>query len=198
MSALSPSWLASLTRMIPPGTPIQRGGLMQECNDAAFADYARPRELPDGTLGWPIRLPRGDDCFASALSTCLQIDIADVPDPRIDERLAAGESADDIERDMSSTLERWLTRRGLQMSVHRKVPVALPRWIGVVVIAGAFRSHCLCMHYGDVLFDPLVAASEDGRIDGRAVRQFGAKDVKIGLSFDVADTASKPGHKHKE
>jgi hypothetical protein len=53
--------------------------------------------LRDGTLGYLARAGPEDGCFASALATCLQVPIGDVPDPRLDERLAAGESPEAID-----------------------------------------------------------------------------------------------------
>ena len=53
-------------------------------------NLARTKRLADGTIGYFTRPPRQDDCFAAALATVLRVPIAEVPDPRIDERLARG------------------------------------------------------------------------------------------------------------
>jgi hypothetical protein len=79
------------------------------------------KTLADGSIGYAARprwlggrwFPREDDCFASALATVLQVPIDELPDPRIDERLAAGESAGEIaRRRQSSAAGSWSTGCG--------------------------------------------------------------------------------------
>jgi len=134
-----------------------------------------PKVLADGSLGYFVRTGREDDCFAAAIATVLQVPIGQVPDPRIDERLAAGEAAAEIDRSAQRELARWLTRRGLRMAVHRSVPASRRRWIGVVPMPGDFMNHCLVMSRETVLFDPATAAE--------GVRIFGLEDVRQALSF---------------
>jgi hypothetical protein len=142
------------------------------------ANARRTKRLKDGTVGYCVRAPRADDCFAAALATVLQVPIAEVPDPQLDERLAAGETADEIDRDARAELEAWLADRDLRLIVHRKVPLATcRRWIGVVPMPGAFNDHCLVMDRGRVIFDPTL------EVDARPARLFGPHHVKSGFSF---------------
>src|SRR5437762_1844887 len=96
---------------------------------------ARRTRLTDGTTGYHVRNGRRDDCLAAALATCLQVPIEEVPDPRIGERLDAGEAPEDIDRSAWRELRRWLAERGLQMCSHRTVPANRHRWIGIVAFA---------------------------------------------------------------
>lgn len=59
---------------------------------------AKPVRLRDGTLGYRVGFPRDDDCFAAAVATTLQVPLDQVPDVRIDERLRAGESPENVKR----------------------------------------------------------------------------------------------------
>jgi hypothetical protein len=152
---------------------------------------APPAELADGTLGYYVRWPRLDDCQAAALATALEVPIADVPDPRIDERLATGESADDIDRSAMAELDRWLAGRGLRMAIHCKEQPLSQRWIGICAMSGAFQSHCLVMSGNEVLFDPARVPLEGGAVASAAwvgtktgrLRQWGFEDISYGLSF---------------
>jgi hypothetical protein len=149
------------------------------------AQSGMPREdnrsvttLRDGTVGYFSRRP--DDCFASALSTCLQIDITDVPDAHIDDRLAAGETPEAINQSMWAEIMEWLKDRSLRMITHAEPPTECLRWIGVIEIPGHFNSHCLVMARDEHIFDPSTVA----RADGRQVRLFGPERVTLGLSFE--------------
>jgi hypothetical protein len=144
----------------------------------------RPRRLEDGTLGYFVRWPRGDDCQAAAVATVLQVPIGEVPDPRIDERLAAGEVVGEIDRSAQDQLGQWLARRGLRIVVHRKVPAARRRWIGVIALPGPFQNHCLVMDRSDFLFDP--ARLPDHALPGMGrLRRWGIRDISYGLSFQA-------------
>jgi hypothetical protein len=203
----SPSWLTSIARLRPPaGRPTEQssgltGSALRaaiEAYDAgmraAFDQHSQPKLLQDGTTGWPARVPREDDCFNSAIATTLQVPIARLPDPRIDQRLQAGETPEDVNRLVWSQLDQWLTDRGLRIVVHRKMPVARRRWIGIVPMPGFFRDHCLVMAHDRVIFDPIWHATEDGTIDGRRLRKFSAEEVTVGLSF--ARNSARDGAKH--
>ena len=137
--------------------------------------------LRDGTAGCYERGRRTDDCFAAALATCLEVPIGEVPDPRIDERLQAGEDAETIARTMWQELAEWLAARGLVMNVHATPPVELPRWIGIVRFEGHFNDHTLVMSRDEVLFDPV-----DRSRHSRRVRTFSVADVSGGFSFEPA------------
>jgi hypothetical protein len=149
---------------------------------SVFADFSKPVRLRDGSLGYPVRAPRSDDCFAAAIATCLQVPIEQVPDPRLDERLTAGDAVDEINRAAEQELMTWLANRGVRRLLHRTVPVARKRWIGVVPMPGTFNDHCLVMSGGEILFDP-VDPRRSGELDGRRLRAFQAGDVKYGFSF---------------
>lgn len=139
--------------------------------------------LADGTLGYYVRWPRKDDCFAAAIATCLQVPIEEVPDPRLDERVAAGEPVVEIDDSVWDDLYAWLDIRGLRMILHHKVPAARRRWIGVIPIPGAFMSHCLVMTRREVLFDPArIPPLSLAAISWR----FRARDIRYGLSFQTA------------
>lgn len=140
-----------------------------------------PREEPlvDGTVGYFVRAPRTDDCFAAAVATALQVPIDEVPDPRIDERLAAGAAPDEIDRSAQEEMKRWLWARGLRMVGHRKLPTGLRRWIGIVQMPGAFNSHSLVMSRHEILFDPTLFHWPDMP----PVQQCGFEQVTSGLSF---------------
>ena len=142
--------------------------------------------LPDGTIGYYERGMRSDDCFAACLATCLQVPIEDVPDPRIDERLQAGESPEDVDRSACEELGRWLTARGLCMVTHRP-PVASPRWIGVIEFVGAFNDHTVVMAGDTILFDPV-----DRSRYSRPVRTYTVEDVSGGFTFEQLDSTSRP------
>jgi len=115
----------------------------------------RTVDLPDGTVGWYVRLPRSDDCWAAAVATCLQVPIEDVPDPEVDARLRAGEDPGEIDRSAWEEFSKWLAERELRMVAHKSVPVARRRWVGIVPHAGAFNDHTLVMSGSELLFDPM-------------------------------------------
>jgi hypothetical protein len=129
-------------------------------------------------ISW--RWPRGDDCWAAAVATCLQVPIDEVPDPRIDARLAQGATPAEIDTSAQQEMKRWLKSRGLRMVFHREVPPDLPRWLGVVPLAGEFNSHSMVMSHDKVLFDPV-----DEEAHERPVRTFPPDAVAWGVSFGV-------------
>jgi hypothetical protein len=153
------------------------------------------QRLRDGTLGWHIRAPRTDDCFAPALASVLQVPLGEVPDPRIDERLAAGESAEAIEVSAKRELAWWLAARGLEMVFHAVPPVGSARWLGVVAFERAFCSHALVMCGPRIIWDPiedwrrrtLIATGGLGPVglvaQRRGVRSFEAREVTCGYTF---------------
>ena len=112
-------------------------------------------DLRDGTVGYLVRHPRRDDCWAAAVATTLEIPIDQVPDSRLHERRRAGESVEAINCSVRQEFERWLTGRGLRMVTHRKVPAARARWIGIVPGRGmGWSDHSMVMSWGAILFDP--------------------------------------------
>ncbi len=140
-------------------------------------DLPATKHLSDGTVGYYARAPRMDDCFCAALASCLQVPIGEVPDPRLDERLRAGDAPEVIDADADRELAVWLAERGLRM-VEQPVSTAMSwsRWIGIVPLPGWFNSHTLLMGLSRVLFDPTAEI-------GGGVRVFGARDVRYGYCF---------------
>ena len=143
----------------------------------ALVPFPRSTRLRDGSVGFYGRLPRTDDCQAAALATVLQVPIEEIPDPNVDERLLAGEDPAEIHRSAYAELEAWLERRRLRAVLHRKVPAARSRWLGVVPLGGWFENHCLVMVRGEVLHDPVLDFPPG------VVRQFRASEVRWGYSF---------------
>lgn len=79
---------------------------------------------------------RGDTCFEAAVATAIQVPIQRVPDLRLDQRVADGDSYDEINRTSWEVIETWLADEGLTLRFHDRVPVALLRWVGVGCLAG--------------------------------------------------------------
>jgi hypothetical protein len=86
-------------------------------------------QLDDGEIAYGMERP--DDCLRPCMATVLQVAIDGVLDPRLDDRLAAGEPVDAIGRESWAMLEQWLAGRGRRLVVHESVPVDRARWIGV-------------------------------------------------------------------
>ena len=133
------------------------------------------KSLADGTTGWLVRFPRGDDCWTACVASCLQIPIAEVYDSRIDKRLRRGETPDAILQTVTAEFEEWLTGRGYRMVTHRNPPAA-GRWIGVIEM-GFGRDHCLLMAGDQVLLDPTADL-------GIPVRIFGLDALNYGVTFE--------------
>lgn len=138
--------------------------------------------LPDGTTGYYERAMRTDDCFAACLATCLQVPIEEVPDPRLDERLQAGEDGHEIGHSAWRRLAEWLDERRLRMLVHETPPWKHARWIGVIGFPGHFNDHCVVMSKHEVLFDPV-----DKTRHSRPVRAYAAEDISRGFTFEPFD-----------
>jgi hypothetical protein len=174
-----------------------------------FAGRLRPdvggERLWDGSFGWFVVPPRTDSCVQAAFATCLEVAFADVPDPRLDERVAAGEDVAEIDRSAAREMGAWLAARGLRMVVHRPPPVHLPRWIGIVELPGVHQNHCLVFARDRLLSDPsvdwfraqerfvrppMLAGFGDAvgdLVDPPQVRVWGLQDVSYGLSFEKND-----------
>lgn len=132
--------------------------------------------LADGTVGY--HQTRTDDCWRAAVATCIQIPIGKLPDARIDEHLAAGESVKAVDRAAWTQMTRWLDRRGWSLIEHPEPPTYLERWIGIVPVAQPLMSHCLIMRGDRILFDPAVAPG---------VRTFYPLEVAYGFSFQAKE-----------
>lgn len=156
--------------------------------------------LGENEVGYCMDPERTDDCLRPAVATALQVPVEQVPDPRLDQRLARGDDPEEIGRDTWVRLMEWLDRRGLQLSIHRDVPVARERWIGVcpggvptenqVALArlmgfqfrgNPFADHCLVMSHDEILFDPAISLRLPRGVRTRAWRP---SQVAYGLTFD--------------
>jgi hypothetical protein len=152
-------------------------------------------QLGDGGIGYCSA--RADDCLRPAVATVLQTPIEQVPDPRLDERLAAGDHFDVISAESWSTLLDWLADRGLRLVVHEPAhAVALERWIGAIVdpIWAAlqelgverdddslfFDDHAVVCRYAEVVHDPAVGLQPPA---GQQLRRYSLSDITYGLSF---------------
>jgi hypothetical protein len=112
---------------------------------------AIPIVLADGRTAW--RQEREDDCLRPCIATIMQVPIWAVPDPRIDERLAAGHDPDAIAREARAALDAFLAGHDLRAVWHRDVPLE-GDWIGVSPGAGRFADHTVLMRGEAIVFDP--------------------------------------------
>lgn len=127
---------------------------------------------------------RGDDCFPAAVATALQVPIEQVPDLRIDARIAAGEDPVTVSRSSWLRIDRWARELGFVLTIHDEVPVARDRWVGVCPDpAGSWMlgDHCLVMSRERLLFDPSVSVVQP---PGRTLVRFGPEQVAYGISFE--------------
>jgi hypothetical protein len=130
-------------------------------------------DLRDGSIGYSMA--RLDDCWSASVATCLQVPLREVPDLRIDQRLARGETVEQVDRSSWDQMLGWLDGRGLKLIRHGRPATHLERWIGVVPHPDAFKAHNLVMAYDRVLFDPAVKPG---------VRTFYALEVQYGYSIE--------------
>jgi hypothetical protein len=132
-------------------------------------------DLRDGTLGYSMR--RADDCFQACIATCLQVPSPNVPDVRLDAKLAAGKDPEEIGRFAWGTMIQWSARRGLTVVIHPRPPTSERRWIGVVPDRGTFNGHCLVMCKSEVLHNPMtVTPGDPGPHD--------PGDIDFGITFE--------------
>ena len=165
--------------------------------EALGVKFERPAtvKLRDGTVGWCVRPGRRDDCFASALATCLQVPIDQCPDPEIDRRLTAGETIEAIDASAWQQLNDWLYRRGILMTYHTTPPAHRRRYVGVIAAPGAFEDHTVVCDRREILFDPAIwqqVADGDPVPDAR-VCEWTFEDIAFGFSFRSTD---KPKGRH--
>jgi hypothetical protein len=138
----------------------------------------QPVQLPDGSVGYRSEGGRPDDCFRAALATVLQVKPENIPDSRIDERLAEGYTPEHITETAWRDFHEWLGYAGIEMLVHRELPEHLPRWLGIVHQPGDFQDHCLAMNAWELLWDPTDLTPEGPPF---TVRRWARIDV--GISF---------------
>ena len=129
-------------------------------------------QLSDGTVGYHMN--RVDDCQQAALATLLQVPLSEVPDARIDARIAAGESVEHVDKTAWTQMLKWLAGRGLKLIRHGRPPTHLPRWLGIVPNPAPFQGHTLVMAGPQILFDPAVKPG---------IRTFFACEVQFGYSI---------------
>jgi hypothetical protein len=142
------------------------------------------KTLPEGSTGWFVAPGRSDDCLRPCISTVLQVPPELVPDPNLDARLAAGESAEEIDASAHDELCRFLDARGLRLVVHAQVPARRRRWIGVIARPGLWTSHCVVMSYAELVFDPVMSVDGLLGLEGQ-LRPWSPEDVTYGLSFQA-------------
>lgn len=128
---------------LPPGAGAEMTREMTRLARERRSESPHTKRLSDGSTGYFMR--RHDDCWQAAVATVLQVPMRELPDSRIDERLRAGESAEEITRSADEEMERWLADHSLRATVHTDVPLDEDRWLGYVPVLGAFQSHCLVM-----------------------------------------------------
>ena len=150
--------------------------------------------LPDGTIGY---YPRDSfDCWSACCATVLQVPIWELPELGIRKQLGAGETPpEEINASALRTIKRWLAGCGLRVVFHKELPFEAERWIGVVPVVGAFRSHGLVMTEAAILFDPPAAADEICERTQpkryprgvRRVRRFWLDQIRCGFTFEPVD-----------
>jgi hypothetical protein len=124
-----------------------------------------------------------DNCLAAAIATVTQIPIAQVPELKVDKRLAQGEDPEDVSRTSWERIATWASKRGLRPLFHEQVPVPLRRWIGVVVVqddCDPYGDHCLVMCHDRIIFEPSCTVRPG---PGFEVKRFRPDDITYGLSF---------------
>jgi hypothetical protein len=155
---------------------------------------------PGDEVGYAMDPYLGDDCFACAIATCVQVDVEQVPDLKLNARLKRGEDYAEVNRSSWERIARWAEGRGWQLTPHEQVPADRERWIGLVVSHSrksvvldssgrlithdddkGFNNHCLNMSYDRMIFDPGCSFTppSDMRLMGYSPGQ-----ISYGISFD--------------
>lgn len=142
--------------------------------------------LPGDEIGYGMNPYRGDDCLLAAIATATQIPIEEVPDPRLHDRLDAGEEQDEINRTTWSLIEDWAASRELALKFWTDLPAPRERWIGISGCEAAedgdpFNDHCLVMCHDRVLFNPIVSVMP---LPGTELLHNTPGSLKYGISFE--------------
>jgi hypothetical protein len=153
-------------------------------------------------------MDRVDDCMRAAIATVLQV--PDVPDPRLHERLRAGDDPKAIDAASWAIFAEWLDGRGLGFAFHAKPPVDRERWIAIVepptgaalaaandlvatadglrrapagirTLANPFDDHCVVMRLGEILHDPAVGLEAP---PGMRLHRAQVADIRYGITID--------------
>lgn len=188
-------------RVVPARSEVTRPGALGPLHRL----HLRQRStvpLPEGDLGYVMVRP--DDCLRAAIATAIQVPSREIPDPRLDQRVRAGEDPETVSQDAWDRITRWLAGRGLKPTFHTHVP-GRRRWIAVCrgqsdEEADAFRArwdvpaddlvpfqdHCIVMSYGHILFDPACGIPTE---PGMRLRRWDSSDLMYGITFDRKDQA---------
>lgn len=159
---------------------------------------------PGDEIGYAMHPYRGDDCFASAIATCTQVPIEQVPDLRLDRRFESGEDLDEIARSSWERVANWASRRGLTLRFSEELPLQLDRWIGVVhreaegwdqryeqemrsgdSVTLPFQDHCLVMAWDRLHFDPSCGVRLPRGATGRWC--YHPSEITYGIAFIEED-----------
>jgi hypothetical protein len=138
--------------------------------------------LPGGLTGWCVR--RSDDCLCAAVATATQTPIDQVPDPHIDERLAAGDRPGELCSKMWADLSAWARDRGTPLRSWPDPSACRGLWIGLAphpfpAAMPPFSEHCLVMLDDTILWDPNAA----GGLPGLRAKVFSRMHITAGISF---------------
>ncbi len=114
-------------------------------------------QLGGGEIGYGMAPYRYDDCLQAAIATVTQTPFEQVPDLRLRERLDRGEAYDEVSLEHWERIRSWAHRRGFGFNVYDEVPLAQPRWIGIINPDHLRRNrgHTLVMCHDELLFDPI-------------------------------------------
>jgi hypothetical protein len=147
-------------------TPVRVNGSTEL---GARGGYYRA-DLPDGTAGYMMR--RFDDCLQAAIATALQIPMHNVPDLRIDERIADGADPEELNRIVWQEMSRWAQRIGVLIEIRPRLPQT-GLWIGIEHAEGLYNGHSYVMRNRRILHDP--------------IRLLRVTDPTLGASFQRAE-----------
>lgn len=148
-----------------------------------WAERAGPLDVYLGPYEIGYGMRRTDDCLRAAIATATQIPISELPDPRLDERLRAGDDVSQISSEALAQLVRCLDEHRLELAFHREVPLELDRWVAVLSASSGrpFMDHCLVMSHSRKIFDPAWGCKPP---PGMRPRRWFADMIVYGISFD--------------
>lgn len=171
---MPPSLEELAQRLTEPEMPRAQYSQLRRAHEMLVPPTTR---LRDGSTGYftPGRL---DQCFAAAVATVLQRPLEELPDTRIEARLQAGQTRENISRRAWVIWDRWARREGQRMNVWNPVP-AYPdgRWVGIIEAPVTLQSHTVACVGEEVLHDPTGPQELLGQ------RAVGIEDVSWGISF---------------
>jgi hypothetical protein len=147
---------------------------------------------------------RGDDCMSCCVAYVTETDVAEVPDIRLDERLAARDPAEEITRDAWQLLDAWLHGRGLRFQFHDELPLHAERWIGIAKLtpkaraigiaalkamgrpawsgqAESFADHAVVLAKDTVIWDPAEAINPP---EGMKLKHWRLREIVHGVTIE--------------